>query len=730
MAPPICAEGGHGLFFPAFETEHTWNNNLRACLYAAVLIYLFLGVNIAADKFMSSIEHITSKKVRIKCKEGRHVTVKVWNATVANLTLMALGSSAPEILLSVVEILRNKFIFGELGASTIVGSAAFNLFVIIAVCIVAIPSPETRQIKENTVFAITVVFSLLAYFWMVVVVQMVSPDEIEIWEGVATFAFFPVLIVVSYLVDTSGQDVASRRSSQSHNTWRRRRRSNSSILAVPPDDKDAIITDRKGNPIENAAGIITFEVETMEVSVGREEKKCTVPIFRKNGTQGAVTCKYCMEPLSAVPGYDYVDAEGEVTFEAEQSRQEVGFTLLPKRGGEKTHAFQIVLNSAHGGVFFNPNHDGGTERCLLTVNILNGAKDSTISNKALSVIDGVFNLNSVRMGNAAWYEGIKEAIFSPSDDEDSKPSVSDWIIHILCMPWKVSMTLAVPPPYYLGGWLCFICSLGAIGVLTALIIDFAELFACVLKIDEFVTAVTFVALGTSMPDLLASRQAALNDDWADASIVNVTGSNSVNVFLGIGIPWTMAAVYWKIVGATPDWIKKYGTPPAGKGAYFVVRGNDLAFSVVVFSIAALLALGIIRLRRIKLGGELGGPFRVKIMSCLILVLLWVFFIILVVWKSFSAAPLSSQMFALLVGICIFENTVMILSFVFYAAMDCIPESKKLKSADSIHQPCEEHGVQVASSPDLTMTQARGPRDPSPEQPKPPALPCPSALIPP
>lgn len=32
-------------------------------------------------------------------------TVRVWNETVSNLTLMALGSSAPEILLSVIEVL-------------------------------------------------------------------------------------------------------------------------------------------------------------------------------------------------------------------------------------------------------------------------------------------------------------------------------------------------------------------------------------------------------------------------------------------------------------------------------------------------------------------------------------------------------------------------------------------------------------------------------------------------
>jgi len=64
---------------------------------------------------------------------------QVWNATIANLTLMALGSSAPEILLSVIETLNTLGEpAGELGPSTIVGSAAFNLLVISGVSILAV----------------------------------------------------------------------------------------------------------------------------------------------------------------------------------------------------------------------------------------------------------------------------------------------------------------------------------------------------------------------------------------------------------------------------------------------------------------------------------------------------------------------------------------------------------------------------------------------------------------
>ena len=67
----------------------------RALYYLLGLLWFFLGVSIIADIFMAAIETITSKEKRVP---GTDITYKVWNATVANLTLMALGSSAPEIL--------------------------------------------------------------------------------------------------------------------------------------------------------------------------------------------------------------------------------------------------------------------------------------------------------------------------------------------------------------------------------------------------------------------------------------------------------------------------------------------------------------------------------------------------------------------------------------------------------------------------------------------------------
>ena len=85
-----------------------------------------------------------------------------------------------------------------------------------------------------------------------------------------------------------------------------------------------------------------------------------------------------------------------------------------------------------------------------------------------------------------------------------------------------------------------------IGIMTAIIGDLATIFGCLISLKPEVTAITFVALGTSLPDLFASRNAAMNEKFADASIGNVTGSNGVNVFLGLGIPWMIASIYHEV----------------------------------------------------------------------------------------------------------------------------------------------------------------------------------------
>lgn len=177
----------------------------RGAVYFFALFYLFIGVSIVSDRFMAAIEVITSKEKEVKVKkangEVQIVVVRVWNETVANLTLMALGSSAPEILLSVIEMFAKKFKAGDLGPGTIVGSAAYNLFVIIAICVLVIPNGEVRKIKHLRVFFVTATWSIFAYIWLYLILDVISPNVVEIWEGFVTFLLFPATVITAYIAD-------------------------------------------------------------------------------------------------------------------------------------------------------------------------------------------------------------------------------------------------------------------------------------------------------------------------------------------------------------------------------------------------------------------------------------------------------------------------------------------------------------------------------------------------
>lgn len=71
-------------------------------------------------------------------------------------------------------------------------------------------------------------------------------------------------------------------------------------------------------------------------------------------------------------------------------------------------------------------------------------------------------------------------------------------MHFLTVFWKVLFAF-VPPTEYWNGWACFLVSISLIGVLTAVTGDLASHFGCTIGLKDSVTAVVFVALGTSVP---------------------------------------------------------------------------------------------------------------------------------------------------------------------------------------------------------------------------------------
>ncbi|XP_052770198.1 sodium/calcium exchanger 2-like isoform X2 [Mya arenaria] len=796
-----------GLFFP-ITNEYTWAKSFRIIVYLVGLLWSFMGVSIIADMFMEAIETITSKKQKLKLVDPssetgfQEIEVLAWNGTVANLTLMALGSSAPEILLSVIEILKESFMAGPLGPGTIVGSAAFNLMCITGICVISVPKGEVRKIDLIKVFAITCIFSIWAYIWLIIILIVITPDYVDMWEAFVTLLFFPIMVLLAYLADKNffmketkvksgdeehldldamlkgtelpdevhaskklvlefvrklrhergidDKDVSKLISyvmakEQHHGRgWYRRNAirnltgstkmepvldektqelletmlvaddisgSTTSINMSEPEMRNkalvefaasqAAVLERDGRVkltilrrgkldnrvlvrIETSDGTaeagtdfkeiketIVFdpnqthkevEIEIIDDNIWEPDEVffvrlsvepdtgCTIgnrkicqvtilnddspgtiqfekpsylfkescgtariPVQRVDGADGELRVHWKTKDLLAIRGRDYVEGEGEVVFKHGEVEKHIEITINDDMEFEKDENFELILDT----VVTKGAKLGNLHRTVVT--IVNDDEFDGFVSRISNLTNA--NLDALRMQRATWGQKFVEAMNVNGGDLENA-TVFDYIMHFFTFGWKLVFAL-VPPPTIWGGWLCFFVSLAFIGVLTACIGDLASIFGCLIGLKPEVVAITFVALGTSLPDTFASRTAVVNEKHADMAIGNVTGSNGVNVFLGLGLPWVIASIYW-----------------TAQGKSFEVPAGNLGFSVTVFTICALVTVAIIFARRYIsfFGGELGGPAVPKMVTGVVLVFIWILYVILSALQSYTHIP--------------------------------------------------------------------------------------------
>merc|ERR1712048_597113 len=216
------------------------------------------------------------------------------------------------------------------------------------------------------------------------------------------------------------------------------------------------------------------------------------------------------------------------------------------------------------------------------------------------------------LSSSSWKEQFEEACDPPRD-----PTALDFFLHSISFPWKL-LFACIPPTDYYGGWVTFVTSLIATGGVTVFIEDLATSFGCHIGLTKPILAITIVALGTSMPDTFASRTATMMAPDADAAVGNVTGSNSVNVFLGLGLPWCIASFY-----------------QVANGERFETPEGTLSFSVMVFTPCALACLGTLVVRRYTVQGELGGSSFSRWATAGFFTLLWGVFLLMACLKEYE-----------------------------------------------------------------------------------------------
>merc|ERR1719150_2156497 len=361
-------------------------------------------------------------------------------------------------------------------------------------------------------------------------------------------------------------------------------------------------------------------------------------------SRGTVAIPYSTEEGTAKDGKDYEGVEGEVEFKNEETDKVISIPILDEESYEKNLIMYVnigeprhIAGEGEGTDFAeldakDPETLTEEEKIALlgrprlgeTSRIQIRIKESKEFKSSVDKMMQRANA-SMLVGTSSWKEQFSEALSIQADeDEDAEegeekmPTCGDYITHFLTLPWKLIFAF-IPPTDMWNGYVTFVISILAIGMNTALIGDIASHLGCFIYLKDSVNAIAFVALGTSVPDTFASKTAAIEDDTADASVGNVTGSNAVNVFLGIGIAWTMAAIYWE-----------------AQGEKFIVPVGSLGFSVTVFCIEATCAVLILLARRHPaVGGELGGPKLFKTISSGLFVFFWVFYVMISAMEAYG-----------------------------------------------------------------------------------------------
>jgi Ca2+/Na+ antiporter len=169
----------------------------------AVIFYLFLGISVLMDIFMESIHEITSSTEEVEIQwRGTDKVVKVdvprWNEQVANVTLIALGSSAPEIFLCCFSILKDvESPPNPIGPMVLVGSAAFNMLVVTGISILA--AVEIKRLEKFGAFVVTAIFACFAYIWFYIVLCVSTPGYISFWEAFTTLALYFILVLCVFV---------------------------------------------------------------------------------------------------------------------------------------------------------------------------------------------------------------------------------------------------------------------------------------------------------------------------------------------------------------------------------------------------------------------------------------------------------------------------------------------------------------------------------------------------
>ncbi|CAF3095618.1 unnamed protein product [Rotaria sp. Silwood2] len=293
---------------------------------------------------------------------------------------------------------------------------------------------------------------------------------------------------------------------------------------------------------DDESGLIQFEnaIHLCKRSVG----KAKIKVVRVNGADGRISVNCRTKDIDARATRDYEPIDSELLFEHCEISKVIAIPIMNNPEHKKDVSFEVELYNPTGSIQIRKQNK-------TIVTIMNDHDHTIMANRMTLLVEP--NIDKLRVTKTTWRQQFTDAMNANGGDLETT-TFAHYIGDFLSFLWKFLFAF-VPPTSIASGWLTFFISFVFIAILTTIVHDVAAVFNCLVGLEDSITAILFIAPGISLPNTFATMITAKHSKTADDTIGSIIGSNSVNVYVGLGLPWLVAAIYWKLkVGKCKDLI--------------------------------------------------------------------------------------------------------------------------------------------------------------------------------
>ncbi|XP_022220158.2 sodium/potassium/calcium exchanger Nckx30C isoform X7 [Drosophila obscura] len=408
---------------------------------------------------------------------------------VAGATFMAAGGSAPELFTSVIGVFVS---FDDVGIGTIVGSAVFNILFVIGMC--ALFSKTVLSLTWWPLFRDCSFYSIS----LLVLIYFFRDNRIFWWEALILFTIY--IAYVTFM------------------KWN---------VEVEQCVKK-LITKNKGNAANSS-----------------ETSMATQP-------GGSVTSRAASETRSGPPGSSNAGATG--------NSSGGGTSGSTQTGAKFRHGLlQLMIHT------IDPLHDDDVPgkvdekatqlHAIASLKVLLDATKPQRGGATTSAANHVkINLKETVLADRPNGNIDTTLDSAPEIEDEPEPLSMAWpdtarkrLTYVLVAPLLVPMWLTLPDTRTPRGKrffpVTFIGSIVWIAAFSYLMVWWANVAGDTARIPPEVMGLTFLAAGTSIPDLITSVIVA-RKGFGDMAVSSSVGSNIFDVTVGLPIPWLLYGIIY------------------------------------------------------------------------------------------------------------------------------------------------------------------------------------------